>query len=250
LAVIALVLTSCAQDPPEMNLELLLERHGAARGGATAIESIRSIELTVEIIEPEFTLAGQYIATRDQWMRVGVYADGARVFTEALGPDGGWQMFDDGTVADLSPDGKDALLRGVASNLYGLHELPGLGYQLAFLGSTVRHDQLYWEIEQTSPDGFAQRLFLDKKTYLIASKVETSALHPDLDSDKTYQETFFSNYRDEKGVLIARRSVKKNIKTGDIMQEATVTRVSLNIEPEQARFERPESPPPVEGDAR
>jgi hypothetical protein len=72
-------------------------------------------------------------------MRIDVFAGEDRVFTEALGPEGGWQMFGDGTIADLSEDGDAALRRGVIANLYGLHELPALGYTLNFLGASERN---------------------------------------------------------------------------------------------------------------
>ena len=108
------VITACAPKPaPEMTLERLLDAHADARGGKAALENLQTMTVDLEIIEPDFTVTGHYRASRDGQMRIDVYAGDQRVFTEALGPDGGWQMFDDGEVADLSPDGDAALQRGI-----------------------------------------------------------------------------------------------------------------------------------------
>ena len=128
-ALLLVFVTSCAPDPdPGMTLERLLEAHAEARGGKAALENLQSMTVDLEIVEPDFTVTGQYRASRDGRMRIDVYAGDQRVFTEALGPDGGWQMFGDGKVADLSPGRDVALQRGVIGNLHGLHELPALGY--------------------------------------------------------------------------------------------------------------------------
>jgi len=119
LGTISLIFTSCSPAPAEMSLTELLERHTKARGGAAAIENIQSLVIDLEIMEPDFTVTGQYVATCDGAMRIDVFADGVRVFTEALGPDGGWQMFGDGTVADLSSDGKAGFQNGACSATIG-----------------------------------------------------------------------------------------------------------------------------------
>ncbi len=152
-------------------------------------------------------------------------------------------MFDDGTVADLSLDGENALKRGLISNLYGLHEITAQGYTLALIGSTSHNGSTYWEVKKSSPDGFSEHLYLDKDTFMITSDIETSALHPDLDSSKTRQETFRSDYREVAGVLFSHKSEKYNLDTGDIMQTAIVTSREVNIDLDPAQFLRPESTP-------
>ncbi|GJL92981.1 MAG: hypothetical protein DHS20C04_26400 [Hyphococcus sp.] len=222
-----------------MTLDRLLDAHAQARGGKAALESINSVDVTLEIVEPDFSLTGHYRASRDGMMRIDVYAGDDRVFTEALGPDGGWQMFGDGKVADLSPDGDDALRRGVIGNLYGLHELPSLGYELKLIGSNERNGGSFWEIEKTAPDGFSEHLFFDKDTFLIASSVNTSALHPDIDSTEVRQETFYFDYQKVGGVLFSNRSEKRNLDTGDVMQTSAITSRRINVALDPAQFERP-----------
>lgn len=244
IAFIMLLLTACTQGSSETppiasDLATLLERHAEARGGKDAVGAVQAVSVTLEITEPTFTVSGYYRASRAGQMRIDIYDAGQRVFTEALGPDGGWQMVADETVADLSPDGASALQRGVVSNLYGLHELPSLGYKLDLVGSTERNNSTFWEIEITAPDGFSEHVFLDKDTFLIASKVETSALHPDLDPEKTPQETFFTDYQESGGVLFSRKSETRNLETGDVMQTAIVKSHDVNVAFGKKEFRRP-----------
>lgn len=244
IAIIILLLTACAREPSEIapiasDLAALLDQHAEARGGKSAIEAIQSVSVTLEITEPTFTVSGYYRASRAGQMRIDIFDAGQKVFTEALEPDGGWQMFDDGTVSDLSTDGASALQRGLINNLYGLHELPGLGYDLDLIGSTERNNSTFWEIKITAPGGFSEHVFLDKDTFLISSKVETSALHPDLDPEKTHQETFFTDYRETGGVLFSHKSETRNIETGGLMQTAIVTSHDVNMALGKKEFRRP-----------
>lgn len=231
---------ACAPSiQPEPDLAVVLERHAEARGGRTALESLHSMEVELEITEPEFTVSGRYVATRDGWMRIDIHAGGERVFTEALGPDGGWQMHADGIPLDLSADGERALVRGIHGNLYGLHELADIGFEQTLVGRSERDGKSVWEIEQTAPDGFSQRIFLDAETYLVSSAVETAALHPDIDSSETRQETFYREYRPAGELLFPARMEKIDRQTEERIQTTLVQAVRVNVPVDRKRFERP-----------
>jgi hypothetical protein len=231
-----LLLMGCNMADP-VTLGTLIEHHTESRGGAEAIEDVRSLRLDLEITEPGFTVRGDYIATRDGYMRIDIYAGDERVFTEALGPDGGWQLLRGETVATgLSADGETALRRGLIGNLYGLHELSALGYELSFAGLVTQGVEEFWAIDQVAPNGFSKRRFFDKASFLIARETETSALHPDLDSTRTRQETMFVNYRVSAGVLFPRQSQKINSATGEIVQTVVVKSVQVNPEIDTAEF--------------
>ena len=237
--VAALFLAACSNVEPEMDLDRLLKLHTDARGGADAIENVSTLKVSLDIVEPAFTVSGEYVATREGYMRIDVFADGARVFTEALGPGGGWQMFGDGTVAGLTPEGEAALLRGLHGNLYGLHELPNLGFSLSLVGKTEFAGAQYWTVEQIAPDGFSQHVFIDPDTFLIAGDRRTTALHPDIDATQTNQELFHTDYQETAGVLFSERSETKNIDTGELMQSTTVTSRLVNEEVDSSIFSRP-----------
>jgi len=233
------LLAGCQGDDP-VTLESVIQRHADARGGEAAIEDVRSLRLDLEITEPGFTVRAKYIATRDGYMRVDIFSGDERVFTEALGPDGGWQLLQAASVATgLSEDGEQALRRGLTGNLYGLHELPGLDYTLSLAGSAERDEKRFWVIDQVGPAGFSKRLLLDESSYLVMSEIETSALHPDVDSTKALQETHYSNYQASAGVLFPRRTVKKDSATGEIVQTVEVKKVAINPEIEATLFDPP-----------
>ena len=239
-------LTACAQETPEITpvgpeLANIIALHTEARGGKEAIENIRTRDLTLEITEPTFTVSGHYRASRDNQMRIDIFADGQRVFTEALGPDGGWQKFADGQITDLSPEGSKALERGLIANMHGLHELPKLGYTLELVGSTQRNNATFWEIKIIAPDGFAEHIFLDKDTFLITSKVKTSALHVDIDPEAVRQETFYSDYRESGGVFFSWRTETKNLDTNDVMQTDIIKSHDVNFALDPQEFLRPAS---------
>lgn len=228
LAMAAILFVGCAPDDREMTLAKLLKLHTEARGGAEALENIESIIVDIDITEPTFQVAGHYRASRQGLMRIDIYAEGERVFTEALGPKGGWQMYRDGSIADVSPEGEAALENGLTGNLYGLHELQQRDYKFDFLGSAERNGGTFWEVERTAPDGSSQHLYFDKDTFLIASEIETNALHPDVDSTEVPQETFYSDYRETGGIIFSNKSETRNLDTGEVMQTIVTTSRELN----------------------
>lgn len=247
-ALLLLVVTACspASDQTKLpSLDDLLAKHTEARGGAAAIEGVQSVRVELEIIEPDFTVTGSYVATREGHMRIDIFADGNRVFTEALGPDGGWQMFGDGRVADLSADGHSALVRGVAANLFGLHERAALGYSLELFGEVTHNDKAYYELEEVAPDGFSKRLYMDPSSYLITRDLETSALHPDIDATKERKETLSMDFR-ASGVgepVYSNKQETRNIDTSELMQTATITGRTINGPVDASRFNRPKGAP-------
>jgi hypothetical protein len=239
MAMAAIMLAGCAPDDREMTLDRLLTLHADARGGAGALENIKTISVDIDITEPTFEVEGRYRASRQGYMRIDIFADGERVYTEALGPDGGWQMYRDGTVADVTPEGEAALESGVTGNLFGLHEFQERGYELEFLGSAERNGGTFWEVKQTGPDGASQHLFFDKDTFLIASDIATNALHPDVDATEVPQETFYSDYRETDGVVFSNRSETRNLDTGEVMQTIVTTDRKLNPTLDTEQFVRP-----------
>jgi len=236
---LALLLLACRTDD-QVGLEQLIERHAESRGGTQAIENVHALRFSLEITEPGFTVRGDYVANRDGYVRIDIYAGDERVFTEALGPDGGWQLLQGTTIpTDLSEDGEGALRRGLIGNLYGLHELSRLGYELSLAEPATQDSGNYWAIDQVAPDGYSTRLFLDKSTFLVTREIETSALHPDLDATKAQVETHFADYEAVDGVLFSRHAEKVDTATGTVVQTVVLQEIEVNPTIDATRFERP-----------
>ena len=240
IAFVALAIAGCGQQG-EPDLAEILKRHADARGGAAAIEAVRAVEIEVQIAEPNFQVDGRYRATRDGKMRIDVVVDGQRVFSEGFDGTRGWQLPANETAGtDMSPEGEAAVKRGIVGNLYGLHELTGLGHTVTLRGREKIDDTDYWVVDATFADGFERRYFLDPETYLIARVREESALHPDVNPEEKRFETRPGDYRAVNGVLFGFKSEKRDLESGAVVQTDVTKTIAMNPQIDPAIFLRPE----------
>jgi len=225
-----------APDP----LTQAIEKNTQSRGGAEAIASVQTLQIRIQITEPSFQVVGEYVATRDGKMRIDVFADGQRVFTEAFDGQSGWQMFGDGTVADMSKSGEEALQHGIITNLYGLNEMAGLGLAIEFSGRETIEGDDYEMIDLIFEDGLVNHYYLDRQTGLIVRQRSNVALHPDIDDTIQRFETVNSDFRTVGGVVYSFHSEKTDLDTGELAQTDQIEEIVLNGEIDPAIFERPE----------
>ena len=231
LVTICLVsLAGCGQAPqPAPTLDDILASNAEARGGKALFESLQAMRLEVHIEEPTFEVTGTYVATREGLMRVDIYAGPQRAFSEALGPDGGWQWRGGEPQTEaLSDQGNAALMRGVVSNLYALYQWPGQGYRLEL--ATADPTSNYWQVEATHTDGFRQRFWIDRESHLVVREMEHSALHPDVDSVETDQYSKTLDWLVENGMRLPRTIEKIDAATGEVIQRSTVLSAELAFE--------------------
>jgi hypothetical protein len=234
------LISACSPSQPEREGSTNIARYTEARGGEVAIEAQNSIRVRVQVTEPTFTVEGDYRATRDGLMRIDIYADGERVFTEALDGAGGWQMFGNGDVADLSEEGRRALETGIAGNLFGLHEFTGLGHMVRD-GEILTIDGMdYPTIDIIYEGGREERLYLDPETWLAVRQRSEYALHPDVDPEQEIFETRYSDFRDVNGVMRAFHTERINLRTGEVAQETQILSIEINPDLDPAQFQRPE----------
>ena len=173
-------------------------------------------------------------------MRIDIYSGNERVFTEALGPDGGWQLLQGATVPrDLSEDGEKAIERGLIGNLYGLHELSQFNYTLSLSETEAEDAANFWAIDQVGPDGYSKRLFMDKSSFLITRTLDTSALHPDLDATRSRTETRYTDFEAIAGILFARVTEKIDTASARVVQTVVVKQIDINPTIDATRFARP-----------
>src|SRR6202022_2097708 len=90
-----------SRPPPPSPIQL----HVEARGGTSAIRSIRAIKLTLELVEPQFALQADYLANRSNCMRIDVFNDGKYLQSEGVSPDGGWAIAAGDTSFTPQPGG-------------------------------------------------------------------------------------------------------------------------------------------------
>jgi hypothetical protein len=215
-----------------VDLDTVLARHTEARGGARAIEAVQAIAFDLEIVEPKFTVHGRYCATRSGSMRIDVYADGKRVFTEGLDHGAGWQMpqGEDAQPRPASQAGTATLRHGLEGPLkvFGLHELTARGDSLALLGRETADGVSYYVVELALQDGYTTRYFVNPRTWLIDRERQFRAMHVDVNPEPEWIETMFEDYRPVAGVLYPMRTVDRQLATGTVLSTTTIEHVDVN----------------------
>lgn len=235
LGLAALAAEACATQLP---LDDVISRNAAARGGAPAIEAIENVRTKVEIVEPSFTVVGDYRA-RDGAMRIDIYAGGARVFSEGIDELGSWQQKGAGEpILETTKEGRAALLHGIEFNLFGLHQLEERGHTLAQLGSEQIDGTDYRVIRVTMSDGFETYLYLHSESALVERRRDVRALHPDADATTRLIENRYFDFRTSCGVLSPASSQQIDVETGEELQRTRVLSQVCNLAEEALQMGR------------
>ena len=218
----------------------VIRKNTDARGGAAALEAVRAIEIELTITEPTFEVDALYRATREGKMRIDIFADGERVFTEGFDGSDGWQLHGGATEAtDMSAEGQAAVKHGIVTNLHGLHEFPGLGHRLLLKGRETVGGTNYLVVDVIFDDGFVSRNYLDPQTFLVARTRQDAALHPDVDPEMRRFETREFDYREIDGILLAFRTVKTDLDNNQQVQSTLARKITINPDLDAAIFDRP-----------
>lgn len=239
-----LVIPGCSgaeETEAELSVEQVIARHIEAIGGADAIDAIRNIHIQPEIVEPEFTLLGDYRATREGRMRVDVFIGGERVFSEGIDGDGGWQQNGAGAdFTDTTPLARAALERGIDFNLFGLHDLAARGHRASLFGREEIDGVDYYVIHVAMDEGFERFYYINPGTWMIERHREISALHPDINSEERPAETIENNFQEFCGVLRPTETRKIDRETGDEIQRSRAFLIECNLDPDSLHIGRNE----------
>ncbi|TNE64250.1 MAG: hypothetical protein EP335_07220 [Alphaproteobacteria bacterium] len=226
-----------AGEPP---LAQILDANAAAIGSKDVLAGRTSMEVRLMITEPTFQVTGHYRATRDGRMRIDVFADGKRVFTGAFDGTQGWQQHGEGgDILDMTPEGEAAVRRGVIANLTVLRDRQALGYVLSTAGTTDIGGTHYYMIDSVAPDGFAERFYINSDTGLVERSREASALHPDIDGTVEHVEEISSDFRRVDGIMMPVVGRKRQLASGNQIQETRVQACHFNVEIDDGVFKRP-----------
>lgn len=241
IVIAAFVATSCLSACTTANpsLESLLRSHTEARGGAKAFEAVENLRTEVEIVEPTFTVRGDYRA-RDGAMRIDIYAEGARVFSEGVDGDGPWQQNGEGApVTVTSAEGRAALLHGIEFNLFGLHQLRSRGHSLSLAGKEVIDGTSYEIVKVVLNDGFETYLYINPETSMIERRRDVRALHPDADPTKKLIENQYFDFTPYCGVMTPSSSRQTDASKGEELQRTKVISQECNLSDEALEIGRP-----------
>lgn len=239
LMALSLFIPALAHAAPA-TLEDVIALHTEAVGGRQAMERVESVQFELTIVEPQFQVNGVYRADRELRMRIDVYADGKRVFTEAYDGREAWQMGADGAPQNVSAQGAAALRNGVLlpGKLFGLHQQRLVGNELQFLGREQVDDTDYYVIGLTTATKDHSRLYINPANWLIERARVRKALHPDVDATVRWLETRYYDFRETAGVLRSYNSVEVDLESGNVVQSTTVQKITTNPALEDSLFRR------------
>lgn len=223
-----------------MNLETVIDNHIRAIGGYQSVEGLQSIQIHFHLIEPSFTVDGIYSADRKGRMRVDIFADKVRVFSEGFDGRSGWQLHKDATKGTpTSPAGTIALQHGIENHLFGLHEYASRGHLLELDGHQVLNGSEYHVIKVVYKEGGTQWRYVNAATWLIERVRERKALHPDVDPTQTTIETRLSDFRKVGKILRSFHEEQVDLSTGLAIQTTITRQVKINPDFENDFFECP-----------
>ena len=239
---LALGLAACAtsaRTSSNRSLAEVIARHTQARGGAATLDAVRNTLNVAEITEPTFQILGRYIASTEGRMRVDVFHNGQRAFSEGIDAAGAWNWESGGaTPKDASPTAAAALAHGVEFNLFGLHALPQRGHTVTLEGRELIAGIDYYKIKLQLADGFETWRYINPQTWMIDRARDLRALHPDVDPTQVIIESEYSDFRAVDGVMTAFRWVQRNAATGETMQTGILQRLDYNVGAEQLNCPR------------
>jgi len=220
-------------------LDEIIAQHTAAMGGAAVIEAVSSLETEIEIVEPAFSVTGHYVADRAGRMRIDVYANDQRVFTESHDGKSSWQMGGDGIPDSHDAVGTAALWHGTQfpGKVLGLHEMGNFGHVLSVQGRETVGGVDYHVLKLTFRDGFETYLYVDPQSWLITRTRDVRALHPDTDPTGLWLETRYTDFRPVDGVMRSFADSQVDLKDGTVLQNSTVNWIRTNVPLDDALFE-------------
>lgn len=223
-----------------LSLDDIIARHVQARGGAAALDRVRTCAIDLEITEGGSTILGHYFASVERLARIDIVVDGQRVYSEGLDEDGVWLWPGDEPAprASVAEGAANALLHGVEGNVVGLHRFRARGSRLVLSPAETFDDVAYRVIECTYPTGHVTYFYIDPTSWMIARKRDQRAYHPDVSTTQQHVESRFSDFQTVDGVVAPHLNQDYNIDSGALLSTARVLARRLNPDLPEDLFSR------------
>jgi hypothetical protein len=223
VALFFIALTPVAGATSDKTQQIVAEV-SAASGGLRAAQAIPALAYRLHIKEATYEADADYLVDRAGRVRIDVYVEGKRVFTECFDGKTAWEMDAKGVTSEQSSDGTAALWHGTQypGQILDIAELGRHGHHIESTGKEKVSGVEYDVLRLTMSDGFITYRFVDPKTHLITRGRDVRAAHPDIDPKKVEIETTWSDFRAVDGVMRPFVSTEKNLNDGKWIQTATV----------------------------
>lgn len=227
LSLSALLACTSVSDADSTPLEQIVACNDRAVGG-DALRSIESLEIELDIVEPQFAVRGTYVASRSGSMRIDIFSDDTRVFSEGISDGSAWKMGqNDQEPLPVGDEPAAALRHGLEKpgRFWTFADMERRGHDLVLEGQETRDGRDYWVLKLTLDDGHTVWYLVDQQTCLVGRSRDFRAFHPDIDPKKTWIETLYEDFRVIDGVTHALLTRNIDMKTGETI--GTTTALSI-----------------------
>lgn len=236
--------TLSGQANPADTLEKVLEHNSKALGGDGNWAKISSMRVVLDIVEPEYTLKGTYLASRTS-MRIDVAAGDLTVFAEGLHNGKAWQWSPDSGIQASNEKGAAALQNSINApgRFYTLSQAAAQGVEMKLVPA---EDSNEWCVRTIQKNGTVIDYYIDKNSGLNLREHSKRAFHPDIDPTEVTIQTIHSDPHWLDGVLRFRKQVNRRADTGEILGTTTVLEMEHNIEIPAGVFDAEDLQPDTE----
>lgn len=225
------VLLLAACQPQPLTIEQAVANNVTARGGADALDAVTSQRIDVSIEEGGATYVGQYAATTDGLVRIDIFVEGKRVYSEGIDRYGVWLRSGDGLADESQATGaRNALAHGAEDHLFGWHRFTERGHKLSLLPAQTIDGRDHHVVEIRYNTDHVSYFYLDPETWLAVRKRDERAYHPDIDPQQIRVETVPSEFAETEGVIFSDASEDRNLDTKEILSTNHVLSRTINPE--------------------
>jgi len=230
-----------------IGIEEILQKNLSAVRLEPSLDNIDNMEIILQISEAQYSLVARYRASSDGQMRIDVFSDHTRVYSEGKDDEGIWEWPGGKEVPqNVYHDGVGALEHGVEFNLFPLAHLASRGHEVDLVGSETIRNNKYFVLKVTLSDGFETYRYVNADTWLVDLSRDFRAFHPAVDDTKKYLETRYDQWEQADGVVFASRSQDVDLETGAVLATTLVLNSRYNVAREEldlARTHVPDSAP-------
>jgi hypothetical protein len=199
----------------------------------------RALEISLRIREPGFEVTGIYRATRDGRMRIDIFAEGRRVFAEALDSGVGREWRPDAGVTGIGRAAAAALRHGIElpGRFFTFAEMTGRGHRVRDLGKDAVDGEILRRLEVILDDGFRKQYWLDPSRCRVVLARDVRAFHPSVDPTEATIEARYSDFRRVGALEHAFRTDHRNADTHDWLGTTVVEVLLVDPDLSAVRFD-------------
>lgn len=234
-----------AQEPAELSLEDVLQRHYDAVGGLEAIKAVESTRATGKMImgqgmEAPFTM----IAKRPGKVRIEFTFQGMTGI-QAFDGETAWMVmpFMGKTEPEVMPAEQAKEIQEQADLDGPLVDWQEKGHQVELVGKVEVEGTSAYKLKVTRKSGDVQYFYLDAE-YFLPIKVEGKRMFQGAELE---YETTISDYK-EVGDLVLAHSITNQAKGIPGGQTISIEKIELNVEVGEESFHLPKGPKGQEGE--